>query len=74
MFLKALSKALMDLRAEMVVKAEEDVKAHAEQAATQQNVQKLVDKRTKEIQVKIIRFKLNWNSNLAKQNCFITVW
>ena len=65
MFLKALSKALMDLRAEMVVKAEEDVKAHAEQAATQQNVQKLVDKRTKEIQVKIIRFKLN---------CFITVW
>ncbi|XP_074654662.1 centrosomal protein of 290 kDa-like [Tubulanus polymorphus] len=47
---KALSKALMDLRADMVTQAEVAVKQTAEETAAEQNVQKLVNKHTKELQ------------------------
>lgn len=49
--MQALSKALLDLRADMVSQAQSDVLANAEQAAAEINVQRLVDKRTKESQV-----------------------
>lgn len=48
---QALSKALLDLRADMVSRAQAEVLVNAEQAAAEINVQKLVDKRTKELQV-----------------------
>jgi len=48
---QALSKALLDLRADMVSQAQSEVLANAEQAAAEINVQRLVDKRTKELQV-----------------------
>jgi len=48
---KALSKALLELRADMVSQAQSDVLANAEQAAAEVNVQRLVDKRTQELQV-----------------------
>ena len=46
-----MSKALLELRADMVSQAQSDVLANAEQAAAEINVQRLVDKRTKELQV-----------------------
>jgi len=49
--MQALSKALLDLRADMVSQAQSEVLANAEQAANEINVQRLVDKRTKELQV-----------------------
>lgn len=49
---QALSKALMDLRGEMVLQAQEDVKAHANQNTLELNVQKLVDKESKELKVR----------------------
>jgi len=48
---QALSKALLDLRADMVSQAQSEVLANAEQAAAEINVQRLVEKRTKELQV-----------------------
>lgn len=47
--LQALSKALMELRADMVQQAEEEVKAAAGQATAEQNVQRVVDKHTKKL-------------------------
>ena len=41
----------MELRGDMVQQAQDDVKAHAESQAMEQNVQKIVDKQTKELQV-----------------------
>ena len=52
---QALSKALMELRGDMVQQAQDDVKAHAESQAMEQNVQKIVDKQTKELQVNMGR-------------------
>jgi len=48
---QALSKALLDLRANMVSHAQSEVLVNAEQAAAEVNIQRLVDKRTKELQV-----------------------
>ena len=48
---QTLSKALLDLRADMVSQAQSEVLANAEQAAAEINVQRLVEKRTKELQV-----------------------
>ena len=50
-FVQALSKALMELRGDMVQQAQDEVKAHAESQAMEQNVQKIVDKQTRELQV-----------------------
>lgn len=49
--LKALSKALLDLKGDLVTQAQSDVLANAERAATEVNVQRIVDKRTKDLQV-----------------------
>ena len=45
----------MELRGDMVQQAQDDVKAHAESQAMEQNVQKKVDKQTKELQVNMGR-------------------
>ncbi|XP_066265930.1 centrosomal protein of 290 kDa-like [Branchiostoma lanceolatum] len=50
---KALSKALMELRADMVSTAQESVKAHAVEAEKDINVQKIVDRKTKELQDRV---------------------
>ena len=42
--LQALSKALTELRADMVTQAQEQVKTHAEDSSQQINVQNLMDK------------------------------
>ena len=44
LLLQALSKALTELRADMVTQAQEQVKTHAEDSSQQINVQKLIDK------------------------------
>lgn len=49
--LQALSKALMELRADLVSQAGEDARANAEHALQEINVQKVVNKRTKELTV-----------------------
>jgi len=49
--LQALSKALLDLKADLVTQAQSDVLVNAERAAVEVNVQRIVDKRTKELQV-----------------------
>ena len=41
----------MDLRADMVTQAQDDVKANVEKASTEHNIQKLIDRKTKELQV-----------------------
>ncbi|KAK7503000.1 hypothetical protein BaRGS_00005626, partial [Batillaria attramentaria] len=46
---KALSKALTDLRADMVVQAQNSVMAHAEEAQQERNIQKIVDQHTKDL-------------------------
>ena len=50
-YIQALSKALTELRADMVQQAQDDVKAHAESQAIEKNIQKIVDKQTRELQV-----------------------
>jgi len=50
--MQALSKALMELRAEMVQQAQDDVKANMDHVAIQQNVHKVVEKHTKELHVR----------------------
>ncbi len=55
--MQALSKALTGMRADMVTQAQDDVKANADQAAMEHNVQKVVQKHTKEYQVKIFKSK-----------------
>ena len=49
--LQALSKALMDLRADMVTQAEDEVRAHSDQNSQQVSVQKLVKMETKQLEV-----------------------
>ena len=49
--LQALSKALLDLRADMVTQAQDDVKANVEKASSEHNVQRLIEKTTKELHV-----------------------
>ena len=49
--LQALSKALMDLRADMVTQAEDEVRANADQNSQQVSVQKLVKMETKQLEV-----------------------
>ena len=44
LLLQALSKALTELRADMVTQAQEQVKTHAEDSSQQINVQNLMDK------------------------------
>ncbi|CAH1800117.1 unnamed protein product [Owenia fusiformis] len=50
---KALSKALVELRGDLVSQAQDNVKANAEENASEYNVQKVVQKQTKEYQDKI---------------------
>ncbi|KAG7455777.1 hypothetical protein MATL_G00244550 [Megalops atlanticus] len=50
---KALSKALLDLRAEMTAHAEQQIMASAAQREESLNVQQLVDKQTKELRTRI---------------------
>lgn len=45
----------MDLRADMVTQASDDVMANAEHSVVQQSVQRAVDKKTKDYQVKIVK-------------------
>ena len=51
---QSLSKALMDLRSDMVTQASEDAKANADANSVQQSVHKIVQRQTKEYQVKSI--------------------
>ena len=44
LLLQALSKALTELRAQMVTQTQEQVKTHAEDSSQQINVQRLIDK------------------------------
>ncbi|XP_005096015.2 centrosomal protein of 290 kDa [Aplysia californica] len=46
---QALSKALSDLRADMVTQAQENVHVHAQESAQEKNIQKLINEHTKEI-------------------------
>ena len=48
---QALSKALMEIRADMVTQAQQAVKANADEAMAEANVQKVVNKHTRELQV-----------------------
>ena len=41
----------MDLRADMVTQAQDDVKANVDKASTEHNIQRLIDRKTKELQV-----------------------
>ncbi|XP_077999910.1 centrosomal protein of 290 kDa-like [Glandiceps talaboti] len=54
---KSLSQALMQLRADMMNTAQENVKAHAEEAAVQNNIQKIVDKETRQLQDEVEELK-----------------
>uniref|UniRef100_A0A3Q3ABW1 Centrosomal protein 290 n=1 Tax=Kryptolebias marmoratus TaxID=37003 RepID=A0A3Q3ABW1_KRYMA len=51
--LKALSKALLELRAEMTAAAEQQVIAHAAQKEDSLNVQMLVDRHTKDLKARV---------------------
>ena len=44
----------MDLKADLVTQAQSDVLVNAERAASEVNVQRIVDKRTKELQVGLL--------------------
>ncbi|KAJ8314697.1 hypothetical protein KUTeg_006847 [Tegillarca granosa] len=46
---QALSKALTELRADMVQQAQEHVKYHSEESSQEANIQKIIDKHTKEM-------------------------
>ena len=50
---KALSKALSDLRADMVTQAEQNVAVHAQESSQERNIQKLIDEHTKDYAVSI---------------------
>lgn len=50
-FLQALSKALLGLRAEMTAAAEQQIISVASQKEAHMNVQQLVDRQTKELRV-----------------------
>lgn len=63
---QALSKALLELRADMVSQAQSEVLANAEQAAAEINVQRLVDKRTKELQVCSVAYTLSFITPLPQ--------
>ncbi|GFR72659.1 centrosomal protein of 290 kDa [Elysia marginata] len=45
---QALSKALSDLRADMVTQAEQNVAVHAQESSQERNIQKLIDEHTKD--------------------------
>lgn len=51
--LQALSKALVELRSDMVTQAQEQVKANAEEQTAELNVQKVVEKHTKQLKDQI---------------------
>lgn len=63
---KALSKALTELRADMVTQAQEQVKAHAEDSEGHINVQKIVDKHTRELTVSAVASLFTHHCNLMK--------
>ncbi|XP_071113169.1 centrosomal protein of 290 kDa-like [Haliotis cracherodii] len=46
---QSLSKALTDLRADMVTQAQDNVRAHAEDAGQEKNIQRLIDQHTKQM-------------------------
>ena len=46
-----MSKALTELRADMVNQAQADVKAHSDKASVDYNIQKVIEKHSKELQV-----------------------
>ncbi|XP_041354243.1 centrosomal protein of 290 kDa-like [Gigantopelta aegis] len=46
---QALTKALTELRADMVTQAQDNVKAHAEDAGQERNIQRLIDQHTKQM-------------------------
>ena len=52
-----MSKALSDLRTDMVTQAQEELKAHADKKQDETNVQKLIDKQTKDLTVRVILMK-----------------
>ncbi|XP_041651397.1 centrosomal protein of 290 kDa isoform X2 [Cheilinus undulatus] len=64
--LKALSKALLELRAEMTLAAEQQVIASAAQREESLNVQMLIDKHTKDLKVKVQ--ELNEELQAAKES------
>ncbi len=47
----------MELRADMVQQAQDDVKAHAKNQSEERNIQKIVDRQTKELQVSRRHFR-----------------
>ena len=49
--LQALSKALTELRADMIQQTQEAVKHHATEGEQEINIQRLIDKSTKEYEV-----------------------
>lgn len=56
-FLQNMSRALVELRADLVKQAEDAVRVNASNAAQDWNVQKLIDKRTKDLQQKIVELE-----------------
>ena len=52
--LQALTKALTELRADMVTQAQENVNAHAVDAGQERNIQRLIDQHTKQMSVSVV--------------------
>ena len=72
-YIQALSKALTELRADMVQQAQDDVKAHAESQVVEKNIQKIVDKQTRELQVrKYLENKLKIRVKITYQGVTLT--
>ncbi|KAJ8395713.1 hypothetical protein AAFF_G00029500 [Aldrovandia affinis] len=63
---KALSKALLELRAEMTMQAELQIVAHAAQREESLNIQNIVDKHTKDLRARVQ--ELNEELQVAKDN------
>ena len=53
--LQALTKALTELRADMVTQAQENVNAHAVDAGQERNIQRLIDQHTKQMSVSVVQ-------------------
>ncbi len=68
---QALSRALMELRGDLVQQAQDDVKAHAEATSEQRSVQRLVDLQTKELQVRGSLGNYVFSRKLLFPHCFL---
>lgn len=75
MFIQALSKALTDLRADMVAQAQNNVLAHAEETQQERNVQRLIDAHTKDLHVSTLHCSSQpetvWHDNRKRNICIL---